>query len=191
MSRPQRQDWVLSILWLGVALAVWLKVRPVQVDAVLSLVYTLNGDPIRDLDQPRRPLRQLTQWVDVLDLHQDGRLQHPVLGDLGRGDNVYIDLDVTFDIARTATYRFDVGSDDGFALNIDGQRLCAYTTDRAYTRQTCTILLLQGQHRLQLSYFQAGGPAGLQVRFAREDESEWHWLGASAAGLAILPPADR
>lgn len=191
MSRMRRVDWAISLLWVSIALALWHKVRPPQVDAVLPLVYTLNGEPIRDLDQPRRPLRQFTVWVDVLDLHRDGRLQHPRLGDLGRGEQVYIDLDVTIEVEQTASYRFEVGSDDGFALAIDGQRLCAYTGDRAFTPQTCTTLLLQGQHRLQLSYFQAGGPAGLQVRFARAEETQWHWLGSSAAGLRILPGADR
>lgn len=187
MSTPRAgADWVLSVLLLVLAALVLPAMRPVSVSPVLKLELYKNQQPIRDLEQARRVSRQLTRWVDVLDLSRNGQFAHPRLGVLGLGEHFFMDLTTRIQVRRAGSYRFEVSSDDGFSLQIGDRRVCAFTTDRSLHSQICTVLLLEGEHRLQLSYFQGGGPAGLAVRYAVEGESDWHWLGQDSAALRFL-----
>jgi hypothetical protein len=179
-------DWVLSALLAIIVCAVTAAMLPVRVKPVLKLELSKNAVDIRDLDQPRNISRQVTHWVDVLDLARDGRLAHPRLGVLGLGDHYFLDLETRIQVPATASYRFEVRSDDGFALQIDERRVCAFTRDRSLTTQTCRVLLIAGEHDLRLSYFQAGGPAGLAVRYAVNADTAWRWLGEDSAQLRFI-----
>lgn len=176
-------DWVLSTLLALIACTVIAAMLPERVAPILKLELSKNATDIRDLDQARNISRKVTQWVDVLDLARDGRLAHPRLGVLGLGDHFFLDLNTRIQVPATASYRFEVRSDDGFALEIDARRVCAFTRDRALSTQTCRVLLMQGEHELRLSYFQAGGPAGLAVRYAVGTDPAWHWLGEDSDQL--------
>jgi hypothetical protein len=186
MSTPRSADWVLSALLAVTACAIGAAMLPPRVDPVLKLELSKNAADIRDLDQPRSITRRVTRWVDVLDLEREGRLAHPRLGVLGLGDHFFLDLKTRVRVPATASYRFEVRSDDGFALQIDDRRVCAFTKDRALATQTCRVLLLAGEHDLHLAYFQAGGPAGLAVRYAVISDPAWHWLGADSASLEFI-----
>ena len=187
MKRPAANDLVLSVLLALAGVAVLVATRSPRVEPVFALEIARSRVPITDLDQARdaEPARRV--WVDALDLARDGRFAHARLGELGYGANYFVDVARTFELERTASYRFVVASDDGFALAIDGRRVCAFTTPRAMTTQTCSILLSQGRHAFRLAYFQAGGPAGLRVQFGRHGESRLDAFGAGADGVSFPP----
>ncbi len=187
MRRPAANDLALSVLLAVAAVAVLVAARAPRIEPVFALDIARNRAPITDLDQVRdaEPARRV--WVDTLDLARDGRFAHPRLGELGHGSNYFVDITRRFELDRTASYRFVVTSDDGFALSIDGRRLCAFTAPRAMTTQTCSILLSQGRHEFGLGYFQAGGPAGLRVQFGRHGESRLDAFGAGADGVSFPP----
>lgn len=182
MQPGRRADWVLSALLTLLAGVMLMQMRLPTVTPVLSLRFAQNAVPIKELDQARTITSTGVRQVDVLDLARDGALSHPVLGTLGPREHFFVDLDVRVVATRTARYRFEVRSDDGFALEIDGRRICAYTGDRALTTQICGVLLTAGSHHLALRYFQGVGPAGLAVRWAVGEE-EWRWLGAEGPAL--------
>lgn len=187
MKRPVANDLALSVLLAIATVAALVGMRAPRVEPVFALDIARNRVPITDLDQARdaEPARRV--WVDTLDLARDGRFAHARLGELGYGTNYFVDITRRFDLDRTASYRFVVTSDDGFALAIDGRRVCAFTTPRAMTTQTCSILLSQGRHEFRLAYFQAGGPAGLRVQFGRHGESRLDAFGAGVDGVSFPP----
>lgn len=182
MDTGRRADWVLTTLLALLASAMLMQMRLPTVTPVLTLRFAQNAVTIKDLDQARSITSTGVRQVDVLDLSRDGALAHPVLGALGPREHFFVDLDVKIVATRTARYRFDVRSDDGFALEIDGRRICAHTGDRALTTQVCGVLLTAGAHALALRYFQGVGPAGLAVRWAVGEEP-WRWLGAGSDAL--------
>lgn len=185
MAAGSRADWVLSGLLATVGLAMWGHMRLPHVEPVLKLRFAQNAVPIHDLDQSRTITSTGERAVDVLDLSRDGAFAHPVLGALGPRENYFVDLDVQIVATQATRYRFEVASDDGFALEIDGRRICAFTGDRALATQQCGLLLTPGPHALALRYFQGVGPAGLSVRWAA-GEGPWHWLGAEGPELQFL-----
>ena len=68
-----------------------------------------------------------------------------------------------FDAPKTGLYTFDVTSDDGSALDIDGQRVV--DDDGLYRVSTVTgqVALAQGRHTIRVLYFQATGGYFLHV----------------------------
>lgn len=187
MRRPAANDLALSVMLGLAAVAVLAGTRAPRIAPVFALDIARNRAPIADLDQARDVESTRRVMLDTLDLARDGRFAHARLGELGYGTNYFVDIVRHFDLERTASYRFVVTSDDGFALAIDGRRVCAFTTPRAMNTQTCSILLSQGRHEFRLAYFQAGGPAGLRVQFGRHGESRLDAFGAGADGVSFPP----
>lgn len=186
MNRERHANWVFSVALAVTSAALLLNARAPQVNPVLKLEFQRNAVPIRDLDQSRTVTVASTLWLDVLDLSHNGKLAHPVLGDLGWGEHYFIDLKARIRVSTTARYRFEVSSDDGFALAVDDRRICAFTRDRALATQQCGALLTAGEHLLTLRYFQGVGPAALRVRYAVEGEDDLRWLGQDSAALVFL-----
>jgi len=170
-------DWVLSGMLAIVAVIVVAHMLPVSVDPVLRLDIARNRSPIAELHQVRDIVQRKVVHVDTLDLARDGRFAHSRLGDIGYGQNFFVDIVSTFKVRKAGSYRFVVASDDGFSLQVDGRQICAFTRDRALTTQTCTILLDPGERAFRLSYFQAGGPAGLKVQYGRHADGKLYWFG--------------
>lgn len=179
MIRMQ-SEWVLSGLLLLVAAIVLTRMMPDTIAPVLRLDITKNRSEVRSLYQNRDPVATRQVLVDVLDLSRNGSLAHARLGDIGYREHFFVDLDKRFDVGRPGDYRLLVSSDDGFSIRIDGNEVCGYARDRLMGTQTCTVNLAAGEHRLQLRYFQSGGPAGLKVQYGRQGESRLYWLGESS-----------
>ena len=187
MKRLDRASTVLSVALLGAAVGMAMLMTPPRVDAVLRLDITHNAEPIQHLDQARAVRDQRTVWIDRLDLAEGGQFRHRQLGQLGPGEQFFVDLELRLRNPESRLIHFEVESDDGFALEIDGERLCAFTAQRGLSAQRCPVLLSEGEHSLRLSYFQAGGPAGLRVRHGPSEEGPWVFLGEPAIWLEVIP----
>jgi hypothetical protein len=186
MSRSRVSEWLLSLLLVALAVTLWVSMRPAQVPAVVLLEISRNAVPINTLDQPREIDSRQQLWIDRFDLASNGQLRHPQLGQIGYGEQFFIDAELRLRMRRAASLRFEVQSDDGFALEIDDRRVCAFVGHRALAGQSCRVLLEEGEHRLRLSYFQAGGPAGLLVRYGEGGEGPLTWLGEDTDYLEVL-----
>lgn len=175
-----RNDLILSAMLGIVAMAVATAMWPIRVDPVLKLEISRHRGGISTLDQPRDITERKVVFVDTLDLARGGRFAHARLGDIGYGSDFFVDVEREFDVATAGTYRFVVSSDDGFAIEIDGRRICAFTSQRSLTTQACAALLESGRHRFRLQYFQAGGPAGLRVDYSSQTDSRLYPFGQSS-----------
>lgn len=186
MRRLNRADTVLSAMLCMTAVLLWLLMRTPSVDPVLPLVIERNAVPIDHLDQTRAAIQRTTVWVDRLDLARGGQLRHAVLGRIGPAEQFFIDLKLRLRAPEARVIHFDVESDDGFALELNERRVCAFTAHRGLSGQRCRVMLEAGEHALHLSYFQAGGPAGLRVRHAASENGPWVFLGEDNPWLQVI-----
>lgn len=186
MKRLHGCDTVLSVLLAATALLLWLLMRSPNVDHVLPLVIERNAVPIDHLDQVRVAVQRSTVWVDRLDLAQGGQLRHARLGRIGPSEQFFLDLRLQLRAPEARVIHFEIESDDGFALELNERRICAFTAHRGLSTQRCRVLLEAGEHALHLSYFQAGGPAGLRVRHALGEEGPWVFLGEDNHWLQVV-----
>lgn len=187
MKRLDPANTVLSGLLCAAALLLALLMRAPSVDAVLPLVIERNAVPIDHLDQARVLAERSTVWVDRLDLAEGGELRHAVLGKIGPAEQFFIDLRVRVRVPESRVLHFEIESDDGFALALNERRICAFTAQRGLSAQRCQALLEAGEHDLHLSYFQAGGPAGLRLRHGPSEDGPWVLLGEANHWLELVP----
>jgi hypothetical protein len=186
MPGPNRH-WILSALLTVVAVAVIHRMLPPRVDPVLRLEISKNRSAVGTLYQTRDIGLRKDVMVDVLDLSRNGRFEHPKLGDIGYGQDFFVDIEKTFQVRRAGDYRFVVASDDGFAIHINGKELCSFHKDRSMATQSCGVSFEEGQQTFRLSYFQAGGPAGLKVQYARQGDRTMYWFGESSPYFSFAP----
>lgn len=179
------RDMVVTLLLCLTAILVVRAMLPVRVDPNLTVVVSKNRTVIQNLNQPRNIETSKEVSVDVLNLANENQFSHPQLGNVGYGANFFADVETQFVIRREGNYRFVVASDDGFSLDINGERLCQFMGQRALSAQTCTVHLEEGEHHFQLAYFQAGGPAGLTVRYGIQGERRLYWFGENSRLMRI------
>jgi hypothetical protein len=75
-------------------------------------------------------------------------------------------------IPQSGVYRFMTESDDGSILHIDDSLVVNNDGQHGMQRVAGAIALAEGYHRIQLSYIQGSGGAGLIVRWARRGMAE-------------------
>ena len=186
MTAINKNTVVSAALLLCIALIV-LRLIPPSVDPVLKLVLYKNTSNITRLDQARTISEIKTIYIDRLELNQNNAFSHPKLGLLAWGENFFADITTEFTVKNAGNYRFVVGSDDGFALSLDNNKLCSFDRDRPFNRQTCYATLSEGKHTLQLTYFQGFGNAGLTWQYGPADNSKLKFWGQEQAGIRFLP----
>jgi hypothetical protein len=160
-----------------------IRITPVTVDAVVKVVVSKNRVAISNIHQPRDIEFTREVMVDQLNLLDKSRFSHPKLGNIATySDDFFVDVNHKVTIKQSDTYRFLIGSDDGFTLNIDGKMICEHQGDRPYTVQPCLIYLNEGDHQINISYFQGFGNSGFTVEYARGDEKP-RWFGEDSKAV--------
>jgi hypothetical protein len=172
----------MAFLVLFIVMAIY-KSTPAIVDKNFELKIYKNRTPITNLMQERDVINTKVVWIDRLMLKDGARLKHPKLGVIGFGDSFFIDVESKFTVRKAGVYYFIPGSDDGFSLDVDGVRLCAFEGDHPYSTQRCEIKLNEGVHSFKLSYFQGGGFAGLTLAYQFKDDGKQRWFGDSSQYL--------
>ncbi len=171
------KNTIFSALLALVTILILVRITPVTVDPVVKLVISKNRVSIGNIYQARDIEVTREVMVDRLNLEEKSRFRHPKLGNVATyTDDFFVDVNHTITVKQADTYRFLMGSDDGFSLRIDGKLICEHLKDRPYSVQVCMTHLNEGQHQVAISYFQGFGNSGFTVQYARGDEKP-NWFG--------------
>lgn len=181
LQKPKEVGF-FAFLMLFIFMAIY-KSTPAMVNKTLELKIYKNRTPISNIFQERDIINTKSLWVDRLMLKDGARIVHPKLGVIGFGDSFFIDVESSFNVKKAGIYYFIPGSDDGFSLDVDGARLCAFERDRPYSTQRCRIELSEGLHNFKMSYFQGGGHAGLTLAYQFDGDSKQRWVGDNSQYL--------
>lgn len=183
MQNFLNKNSLFTVLIALTAILILVRITPVSVDPVVKLVISKNRAGISNIYQQRDIEFTREVWVDVLDLEEKNRFSHPKLGNVATfSDDFFVDVNHTITVKKADTYRFLMGSDDGFSLSIDGKLVCEYPGDRAFTVQPCLIFLSEGTHQVQISYFQGYAHSGFSVEYARGDDKP-RWFGEDSSNV--------
>lgn len=186
LERWLTQDTALSCLLVIVVVFIIVRILPASVDHNLSMSVHKNKVAIEHLNQPRNIDFSKTVFLDKLDLSRDNRFAHPELGNVGFSENFFAEIETEFEVRQGGDYRFLVASDDGFALEIDGEELCGFTRNRPIRTQICRVRLEEGEHSFKLRYYQGVGHAGLKVQYRLKGDADLHWFGEDSEYLKVL-----
>ena len=181
LQKPKEVGFLI-ILMLFAVMAVY-KSTPARVDKVFELKISKNGSIIKNIFQERDITQTKTVWVDTLMLKSGSQLQHKKLGAIGFSDTYFIDVESEFTVKKPGVYYFIPGSDDGFALEVNGKRLCAFEKDRPYATQRCRVELDKGKNHFKMMYFQGGGHAGMTLAYQFKGDAKRRWMGENSQYL--------
>ena len=94
--------------------------------------------------------------------------------------------------------KFEIGSDDGSRLYIDGKLIINNWRDQVFKREQASILLVEGWHHLSLEYYQKEGNALISFRAWWEGErggfitnADYHYPGNNASAQQLCKPLDQ
>ena len=181
LQKP-KEIGLLVLLILFAIMAIY-KSTPARVDKVFELKISKNGSVISNVFQERQITQTKTVWVDTLMLKSGSQLQHKKLGAIGFSDTYFIDVESEFTVKKPGVYYFIAGSDDGFALEINGKPLCSFAKDRPYATQRCRIELSEGKNHFKMMYFQGGGHAGMTLAYQFKGDAKRRWMGEDSQYL--------
>lgn len=182
------RNTVFSAVLLITLAAIIYRLLPPWVEPNFLLRLSKNEVAIEQIHQPRQISATRQVMIDRIELNKGNRFGHPKLGPLGWSENFFADLESRFTVTETGRYRFLVGSDDGFRLSIDGKLLCQFPGDRPFRKQSCYQTLTEGEHTLELHYFQGYGNSGLTLEVARDGEKTPRFWGEKVKGIAYIRP---
>lgn len=167
----KRREWWL----LGIVIAIGLFILSKSFDFRLSdgeiaLTITKQHGGISTIDTRRNESGRQEMWIQTLAFPEGRILTHPQYGSLGFSTNFFLDAKVRMQVKKPVDVTFLVRSDDGFRLKVDNAVICEHPKDRPMKTTTCRIHLEPGIHPLDLSYFQGGGPMGLEAKYMPKGE---------------------
>ncbi|MGB5864551.1 MAG: Hint domain-containing protein [Sulfitobacter sp.] len=91
-------------------------------------------------------------------------------GTLGNsGDDFAIRLSTTLTVTTGGSYTFNVGSDDGSRLYVNGVEVVQNDNQHAFTNASGSVTLPAGQHEVTIIYFERGGQQQLQTSIQGPD----------------------
>ncbi|MET0356413.1 MAG: PA14 domain-containing protein, partial [Cellvibrio sp.] len=138
---PFNKNIVFSVLLAVIVIVIVNRIIPPHVSPVFDVVISKNRASITDIHQPRDIEMTKTVKIDRINLADKSRFRHSKLGDIGYSNDFFVDIDAPFKVKKAGDYIFYLGSDDGFALSIDGKPICEWTHDRPLTVDQCRINL--------------------------------------------------
>ncbi len=181
MSRERSTEWIFVGIVIVIGAAILVKtVRFNRYDGNVNVTIVKQKGGIPHLDTVRRAASVKTIPVRTVNFKPGRMLENDQYGKLGYSTNFFLDVNSDFRVEKAARYRFNVWSDDGFRLKIDGKTVCEHPGDRPYSRTGCTVALSKGKHRFALNYFQGGGPMGLKVTYADMSGKHAHLVGENS-----------
>lgn len=165
-SKNKERGLLIIVVFIGLFI-ITKTVRFSLSDGEIALTITKQNGGIQTIDTRRNPANTHKMYVKKLEFPQGRMLKHAQYGKIGFSNNFFIDAEVLMHVKKASDVNFYVRSDDGFRLKIDNKIACQHPGDRPMRTTTCKMHLSPGIHPLSLSYFQGGGPMGLETKYQR------------------------
>jgi alpha-N-arabinofuranosidase len=146
------------------------KMPPMSI-VVLELDGTLEMEKALELENPQQGINysyyegDWTQLPNFNDLKPKnaGTMDQIRIPDSNRGENFAVKYDGYIKIPRNGMYTFYLNSDDGSDLLIDGGLVVANDGRHAPQEASGDISLSAGYHKIEVTFFQAGGGMVLEA----------------------------
>ncbi|MDR2337536.1 MAG: hypothetical protein LBE20_02675 [Deltaproteobacteria bacterium] len=153
----------------------------------LKMVLTENNGNIANLDSERKVKYQKTYKVASVQINYGDKLDIPDVGRLGIKGNIFLDYTTKMLVTKAGKFVFKISSDDGFRLKIDGHIIAEHPENRPFQLTSGTVYLDEGEHNLELTYYQGYGPMGLEAMYSREG-GRTTLLGKNILGVKFKLP---
>ena len=167
MVNPRDPAWIFLGLTLLVGMAIVVSIVPPgflsSSGKLMNVTIEHQKKDIAHIDQTRETFATDTFYIDTIDFPAGNTLRHEKLGDYDFSRNFFVRIEGQMVVNTPGEYRMIVASDDGFRLEIDGQRISQHTNDRPMAETVTNVRLEKGKHSFVVSWFQGFGQLGLRA----------------------------
>lgn len=188
MIAPEKKPLFLLIASIFSFCFLVIKIQPVSVDANIRITIQEQQGNILSISDARRPLRTFTYKIDSIDFPQSETLTHKKLGPLAVRKNFFMEAVTEVTVAKEGLYEFEIWSDDGFRLSLNGFLIAEHKNDRAYRPTTAEFFMPRGKHQLKLEYFQGVAKLGLVASYRYLESKRKHKIGEHSEYLLFSIP---
>ncbi|WP_318186607.1 putative Ig domain-containing protein [Pelagicoccus enzymogenes] len=101
----------------------------------------------------------------------------------GPSDNVAIKYEGNIQIDASGSWNFRVSGDDGFRLFVDGQEVVDLDGLHSHQSATGNIELTEGQHSVELIYFERGGDSSLRLEWQGPNDSSYSVISSESLSI--------
>lgn len=163
------------------------QIRPRVLNGTIKASIEQQADGVITIDTPRNTRFTDVLLLDTIKFPERDSLVHSSAGRLGFTQNFFIDFTGTVEILKPMSIKVLISSDDGFRLFFDNVKVCEWIENRGFADSECYLKVVPGKFPWKLSYFQGGGPLGLEARYQVEGEERFRLFGRSSDFVIFLP----
>jgi hypothetical protein len=187
--KPMIIGYVVICLALFSGISVQAAYARAHMEKKMKIVLSQNSQTVENLDQPRKISGSKTLFADHLDFPVDNGFRHRTLGQLGFNSNFYADVEVHFEVLEDAVYVFNIFSDDGFRLMVDGKLVAEFVHGRPMSESDGSVKLKAGKHQMKIIYFQGYGQMGLKGFYSKDGSADGkkYFIGQDSPSVKFVP----
>ena len=158
-------------------------------DFPIHMTLQQNGEAIDTLHQPRKPIQTESHTINTINFKTKFQLIHADLGAWDYREHFFADFNTTLHLKQDLNVTFLLVADDGYALKLDGKQILSNSDNHKISIDQVTLQLDQGDHPLNLAYFQEDGIAVIRLYY--EVYGERFLVGEGSRNVSFSLPKKR
>jgi hypothetical protein len=153
----------------------------IPVRNIAMTIVKQKGD-IVTLDTPVDQDFKEVYYINTVNFRPGHILYHNDLGNFGYDLDFFMYFKSLIKVEQDGLYTFNVASDDGFRLKLNGKMIGEFISNRSFDSNQYKVFLAKGYYDMDLSYFQGYGNQGLSAQYSYGD-SRYYFIGEDSAYL--------
>jgi len=183
-----KKEWYFLLTVLFIGIFIFYKTVLSATSGNVHITLTQQKGSIANLDTPRKQRSQEKFFLKDINFPNDNILRHSQFGKIDYKSNFFLDADTVLEVLKAGDYTFYINSDDGFRLKLNDKVICQFPNNRAMEMTACSTKLEEKTYNLHLSYFQGGGPLGLQVYYHHNADNKRYLVGNNSKYIIFKAP---
>ncbi len=158
-----------------------------QKDKTFKVTVTKNRTTIMNLDETPEPVSTKTFYTDTINYFSaDDELTHVIYGPTGIAGEFYMEIEGKINVNKSQNYYFKINFDDGYRLTIDNILVGEFTEVSRGNIVEESIYLSEGQHEINVKYFESYGPTALIIEYFSDDDERPVIMGINTRNIEFL-----
>jgi hypothetical protein len=183
-----KKEWYFLLTVSLIGVFIFYKIVLSGTSGNVHITLTQQKGSIKNIDTPRKKQKQERFFLKDINFPNDTVLRHSQFGKIDYRSNFFLDADTVLEVLQKGRYTFYIKSDDGFRLTLDKKVICQFPNNRAMKISTCTAQLQEKKYHFHLSYFQGGGPLGLQAYYRHNSDEKRYLIGDNSSYIIFKAP---
>jgi hypothetical protein len=151
----------------------------------ITMTIVKQKGSIITLDTPVNQDFSAVYYINTINFRPGQVLYHNDLGNFAYSQDFFMYFKSSIRVEKAGFYTFNIASDDGFRLKLNGQLIGEFISNRSFDSNQYRVFLAKGYYAMDLSYFQGYGLQGLTALYSFED-GRYYYFGEDSPPLSFI-----